>query len=194
MPGWSRWQRGREISCSCLVLLQERGGACAGAIWEALALGTGTACMARGTQGHPERAHSVQGSAGWVCPPSLHIPTPHDLAVQQHRPQGQGLCPTVTTCIQLRQLPPAQCLGVVPILLLTPEPAYLMLTLAPPHPAPLHVRSPLTENSEFTVSANSLSQAHKDTEFMQLFCLWPGKPRHIMTCLPLPSLRNQYIS
>lgn len=29
VPGWGRWQRGRGISCSCLVLVQERGGACA---------------------------------------------------------------------------------------------------------------------------------------------------------------------
>lgn len=29
VPGWSRWQRGREISCSCLVLVQECGGGCA---------------------------------------------------------------------------------------------------------------------------------------------------------------------
>lgn len=26
VPGWSRWQRGREISSSCLVSVQERGG------------------------------------------------------------------------------------------------------------------------------------------------------------------------
>lgn len=89
-----------------------------------------------------------------------------------------------------RQSPPAQGFGAVAILLLTPELAYLVLTLVSQHPAPLHVCSSLTGNLEFNASANSHRQAHKHGELMQLFSPQPGKTCHIMSCLPHPFLRN----
>lgn len=164
MPGWSRRQRGRGISCSCLVLVQEHGGGCAALRSYLRGSGFGHRDSVHGKR-YTRTPRTCPLHAGWcrmMCPPSSHIPTPCCAAGARTIP----LWP-----LAFSQFPPAQCLAVVPTLLLTPEPAHLMLTLAPWHPAALHVCSSLTGNSEFTASANNLSQVHRDMDSMQLFSL-----------------------
>lgn len=95
-----RWQKGRETSCSCLVSVEERRAhvQLSGSYLRGSGFGHGISV-------HNERyARTLRTYPLWArhcrirhTPPP--IPTSHNLAVQQHRPQRQRPYQTVTACI-----------------------------------------------------------------------------------------------
>lgn len=196
VPGWSRWQRGRGISCSCLDLVQECGGACAALRSYLRGSGSGHRNSVHGKR-YTRTPRTCPLSAGQCrvsvspiltysytsCPcwaaaqtPGARTVSPHD---HVHSAKAVPSC-TVLGCgahiaADSRASLPDVNFG-------TSTPCSLARVLF------------ITGNSEFAASANSFSQAHRDMEFMQPFSVQPGKPCHIMTCLPLSFLRNQCIS
>lgn len=98
VPRCCRWQRGRETSCSCLVSVEEHRVHVQ--LLRSYLRGFGF--------GHRISVHNERYTrTPRTCPLCarqcrmrsllfIQIPAPHELAVQQHRPQRQGLYQTVT--------------------------------------------------------------------------------------------------
>ena len=104
MPRCHRWQRGRETSCSCLVSVQERRVhvQLSGSYLRGSSFGHGNSVHNERYTRTPRTCPLRARQRGMRRPRSLQMPTPQNLAVQQHRPQRQGPYQTATTCISAK--------------------------------------------------------------------------------------------
>lgn len=145
VPGWSRWQRGRGISCSCLVLAQERGGACAAPRSYLRGPGSGHRNSEHGKR-YTRTPRACPLRAG-RCRTSVSPILTHSYALWScwAAAQTPGARTVSPMCIQPRQFPSCTVLGCGARTAAGSRASLPDVNFAPRHPAPLHVCSSFLE-------------------------------------------------
>lgn len=187
VPGWSRWQRGRGISCSCLVLVQERGGGCAALKSYLRGSGFGRRDSVHGKRytRTPRTCPLRAGRCRMMCPPSSHIPTPCCAAGAR----------TVSYCDSLhsaKAVPSCTVLGCGAYIAAdsrasSPDVNFGTLT-------PCCLACVLFTHWKLWIYCQRKQPQPGSQRYGLHAAFLPGKPCHIMTYLPPPFLRSQYIS